>query len=459
MSQDTARPKRRRVLIYPVSGSSKSGRTTIGGTQRNESDANQTNCTKVTIAADTYVSISVYGLWTGGSQGNLAFAIYDDDGAAGIPGTLLAQTMPPVGGGLVGAGPVLTPRWATLPLQTPITLAAGTYYIAVKNSTSGRSWNWYYDTGSSGDSYEDSTDATATLMSNFNAAWAASTTASKQLSAYLNSASGSFQPPRSPMLVLVTIVGAGGGGGGASRVAASPARRGAGGGGAGEAVWRHPYYVSAISTIVIGTGYAGVAGPGATVNGNSGDAGDYGDQSQFGSMICRGGLGGNPEIAGGGGGTGGASGGGTAGGAGGNTGTAGVTGANNVPILPGGGGGGGSGNNGVAPAQGAVGGATIPNMAAATSTNALPANGGVGGIKGGTTASDSGGGGGGGGTLLGFGGNGGAGAASGTAGAVGVAGTGFGSGGGGAGGQAATGTNGNAGGAGANGIVIVEWDE
>ena len=59
---------------------------------------------------------------------NAKVAIYDDDGAGGIPRTLLGSSI----------STAIVAGWNIIPLTAPVVLAAGDYYLAAKADTSSR---------------------------------------------------------------------------------------------------------------------------------------------------------------------------------------------------------------------------------------------------------------------------------------------------------------------------------
>jgi hypothetical protein len=152
------------------------GNTAIGGTDRGEGDANESNATKVTLTGGLYTTISFYGNVSPTGTRHVNIGIYDD--SAGAPGTLQATT-----GYVVIAGSA-SPSWNTIALTAPATLAAGTYHIAVLGD-SGLSvvTHWYYDTGASGDSHEDNPD---TVSDGLETTWSGGSSGSKVLSAYIS---------------------------------------------------------------------------------------------------------------------------------------------------------------------------------------------------------------------------------------------------------------------------------
>lgn len=152
------------------------GNTTIGGTDRGEGDANESNATKVTLTGGVYTTISFYGNVSPTGTRHVNVGIYDD--SAGAPGTLQATT-----GYVVIAGSA-SPSWNTIALTAPATLPSGTYHIAVLGD-GGFSvvTHWYYDTGSSGDSHEDNPD---TVSDGLEATWSGGSSGDKVLSAYIS---------------------------------------------------------------------------------------------------------------------------------------------------------------------------------------------------------------------------------------------------------------------------------
>jgi len=438
MAQDFIRPAKRRVQIFTKPAGV--GFTTAGGTALSNATATQQDATRIqNVPAGTYDSITFYADWTVVNK-NTQFGLYSE--VAGAPSALLANSL-----AAQAAEPTTRPGWVTLRFTSPVVLAAGNYWLSIPGNVGPR--DVWYNAGSAGDSFEGGTGVVAGVS--LPASWAGGASGSKQLSGYLNP-SQTFTPPRTPMMVLVTMVGAGGGGGGSSDQTSVP-QGACGGGGAGEAILQQPFFILS-GTVLVGVGVPGSGGLGAIATGN-GSSGSRGGNSSFGKLEVRGG---GPAIGstgstgqGGGSGGGGTAGGGTGGGAG-------VAAASNYPILPGGSGGGGGSNNG----RGGHGGNTVSNMKLGTSTSIAttdpPFSGGAGGDSA-TSPSKSGGGGGGGGNILGKGGAGGIGAIATATGAAGSDAVGYGAGGGGAGGQNVINTAGNPGGAGGAGIVIVEWDE
>lgn len=152
------------------------GNTAIGGTDRGEGDANESNATKVTLTGGVYTTISFYGNVSPTGTRHVNIGIYDD--SAGAPGTLQATT-----GYVVIAGSA-SPSWNTIALTAPATLPAGTYHIAVLGD-GGFSvvTHWYYDAGASGDSHEDNPD---TVSDGLEATWSGGSSGSKALSAYIS---------------------------------------------------------------------------------------------------------------------------------------------------------------------------------------------------------------------------------------------------------------------------------
>jgi len=450
MAQDATRPGKRWFKTFAALGT-RVGKTAVGATRGSNGTSTTQDAVKVTsVPAATYGSISVYmdiGTITGRF---FQFALYSD--VAGVPTTLLAWTIN--SDAISISNSATQPGWVTLRFPSPVTLAAGTYWIAVPGLSGGSSRGWYYDTGSAGDSFDGGTGITGgpggnpgNLPHYFPTTWAGGASGTRDYTAFLNTMTA-FTPTRVPIVVYVTMIGGGGGGGGCARDTGVVGA--AGGGGAGEAVFRYEYYIASGSIWVeVGQpGSAGLGGSGAT---QSGGVGGTGGVSQFGILICRGGVGGVGSVAGQSGGQGGgASGGGTLGGVSnsdnGYNGGCSATGSTpttpktvaSLPFSPGGGGGAGGRQDGITGNTGGKGGSTAMNIAkdenqggvrpAVAYTNA--GNGGIGGVGNSpNSASGSGGGGGGGGNFFGNGGAGGAGALSGSMGAAGNVGIGYGAGG------------------------------
>jgi hypothetical protein len=107
------------------------GKTTTAG-WANSGDANLLIAYQVTLSQTaTIQSLSFYVLGAAGTQ---RLGVYDATGASGGPGTLKAQTnsyTPIVG-------------WNTVPVITPVSLPAGTYYLAYLNSDNNLSYPTEY---------------------------------------------------------------------------------------------------------------------------------------------------------------------------------------------------------------------------------------------------------------------------------------------------------------------------
>ncbi len=115
------------------------GYQTIGGSTRDHSD--YIYAVAWTMPSDGDItSISVYG--NSAAPDDITMGIYDDNGTAGAPGTLLRDT--------AGGASSTSPSWHTQNLDTPLSLLSGDrIYIAVHNNSD---WTQYYDLNASADS-------------------------------------------------------------------------------------------------------------------------------------------------------------------------------------------------------------------------------------------------------------------------------------------------------------------
>lgn len=149
------------------------GKTDLDGLSSTTVTSNQVRSTVFTLTeAGTVTSLSAY--MSGGASNTQVhkFAIWDDDGAGGIPGTLL---------GLTAEQTIAIDQaegWVTADLVTPVALAAGDYWLGhhsgstfsacnVWRSVSGSN-NAYYAT----DSYADGTESTCPAGTLYGRIWA-----------------------------------------------------------------------------------------------------------------------------------------------------------------------------------------------------------------------------------------------------------------------------------------------
>jgi hypothetical protein len=88
-------------------------------------------------ASVTSMSMYLSGSATAGTQ-TIKFVIYDDDGAASAPGTLLGTSEE----GSVAQNAAAS--WVTLNFTTPVVLAAGNYYLGRLHGTTANIVSYYY---------------------------------------------------------------------------------------------------------------------------------------------------------------------------------------------------------------------------------------------------------------------------------------------------------------------------
>jgi hypothetical protein len=118
-------------------------------------DAGQVIATSAGLSqAGTVQSISIY-VASGGVSGHAMLAIYDAKGPAGAPGSLMAQTN----------SFTLASGWNTQSVTTPVTLTAGSYYLAFELDSN--SAGPVFATGTSNSNYYRSFGSYGTLPTSF----------------------------------------------------------------------------------------------------------------------------------------------------------------------------------------------------------------------------------------------------------------------------------------------------